>query len=735
MRIVTFTDSHISHKNPSSRIDDYCESIIKKLTEVIALSNKCKANVILCAGDLFNAPTPTPNSVMIANNISRIFLKSKAPIYVVPGNHDEFGYNADTLNKTLLGMYAASGVVRILDRKNPLTIKQNNKIIAIEGQEYYAGIDDANEDNFLCNVKADYNILVSHCMVTNAKITTHYKKNNVAHIDINDVRTNANLVITGHEHNGYGVKEVGSTTFINPGSLGRTDTSLSHMPGVYIIDIDNELVPNFKEYKLQTAKKYDEIFNKEAKQEAKEQKILLDTFKSGLKNLNVENSSKDNIRDTIENVIKEYEKENKEPLDKEIIDLIYKYIQSSDENVSLSRHLPKNYKLTIEEVKIKNFQSHKDTVVKFRDGLNAIVGESDCGKTVIVRAIIWCLYNSPKGTEFIRTGAKETSVRVTFNDGTYIERTRTLKNSGKYAVCDINGEIKEFEGFGNDIPLEVMNEHQMPYINISKDVTANINISEQLEAPFLLCESPSVKANAVGKITKTDTVDMAIKEISAESKSIQKEIRLLDKQLVEKNKELEQYSNLDKDKEVIDKLGTLFDKYDFIYNEVSKLQSYINRLSQIDQNINELNNYFNNCIDFSKAESLLQESKNKVVELDRLIYLCGKVNSCNDKINELKVKIDNSINVDGVEEKISKVSSILNDLMYVDGFINKNARITSSMKRCKEDYSKNSEIIKNIENKINNASLELDSMLSQLNVCETCNSVLTDENKEYIKNI
>jgi exonuclease SbcC len=48
----------------------------------------------------------------------------------------------------------------------------------------------------------------------------------------------------------------------------------------------------------------------------------------------------------------------------------------------------------IQKLKIKNFQSHHDTEIEFGPGINVITGTSDAGKTSILRAIMFVLYNN-----------------------------------------------------------------------------------------------------------------------------------------------------------------------------------------------------------------------------------------------------------------------------------------------------------------------------------------------------
>ena len=57
----------------------------------------------------------------------------------------------------------------------------------------------------------------------------------------------------------------------------------------------------------------------------------------------------------------------------------------------------------IKTVKIHDFQSHEDSFMEFEKGLNIIVGPSDSGKSAVIRAIKWALFNEiGKGDYFVR---------------------------------------------------------------------------------------------------------------------------------------------------------------------------------------------------------------------------------------------------------------------------------------------------------------------------------------------
>ncbi|MGB8698222.1 MAG: SMC family ATPase [Thermosynechococcaceae cyanobacterium] len=72
--------------------------------------------------------------------------------------------------------------------------------------------------------------------------------------------------------------------------------------------------------------------------------------------------------------------------------------------------------MEIRSLTLKNFKTHADSHYEFRSGTNAICGENGAGKTSILEAIAWVLFDHCDYTrgELIRTGAKSTQVTVAF---------------------------------------------------------------------------------------------------------------------------------------------------------------------------------------------------------------------------------------------------------------------------------------------------------------------------------
>lgn len=197
----------------------------------------------------------------------------------------------------------------------------------------------------------------------------------------------------------------------------------------------------------------------------------------------------------------------------------------------------------IKSITLQNFQSHTSTTIHPALGgqLTVITGCSDSGKTAIIRALKWLLYNQPQGADFMRTGAKMCRVTVEFSDGVTVIRERTA-GTNRYKIVRPGATDPEvFEGFGNSVPLEVQEITGVRTVTIA-DQSLLLNLSEQLDGPFLgskQISSPG-RAKILGKLAGTEEIDVASTETgrdlhrrNQDEKRLGEEIKDLETQIAE----------------------------------------------------------------------------------------------------------------------------------------------------------------------------------------------------------
>ena len=146
----------------------------------------------------------------------------------------------------------------------------------------------------------------------------------------------------------------------------------------------------------------------------------------------------------------------------------------------------------ISKIYLLNYQIHTKTILKLSKGLNVLFGESDQGKSSIIRGIEWVLCNRPLGDGFRKHNTDKTIVGILKgNDKIVREKSKNL-----------NGYI-----LNNEKP------HSATRSSVPEDISSALNLSEaniqpQHETFFLVHLSPGQRSkilNEVAAIKKART--------------------------------------------------------------------------------------------------------------------------------------------------------------------------------------------------------------------------------------
>lgn len=190
----------------------------------------------------------------------------------------------------------------------------------------------------------------------------------------------------------------------------------------------------------------------------------------------------------------------------------------------------------IKKIKIQNFQSHQKSVLKLHPGVNIIVGTSDTGKTAVLRALRWIIWNRPVGDGFRSHWGGKTLVRIISN-GNSIERVKD-KNANYYQLDD-----KKFQAIKTTVPEEVKTT-----LNLS-----DVNLQRQHDNPFLLTDTPGDVAKHFNKIAHLDVIDTSVGNIMSWKRATVKKIEAGKSNLVQFKAEKKRFKYLkDLEKIVVD---------------------------------------------------------------------------------------------------------------------------------------------------------------------------------------
>lgn len=286
MKIVITGDIHYRGVNPKARLDNYQEAITAKLKEVFSLTKHIGASVIILPGDLFDSPNMAWGTVAELALLLQI-APLNCRILTIPGNHDIYGGNPASKNRTPYGLLSRLGLVwDLTDEPFEFSNNENNSDlnIAITGHSFTADTDtDAGKDQFNPPPHAgDWRGTSIH--VVHSMLLDRSPGFDIRHTLISQVKTTANVIISGHDHTGFGVvRRDDGVLFINPGALCRLSAHASEIERqvqVAVLTVDDNGQCNAELVPLQSAKPGHQVLSREHIEEAQARNEKLDEFLS-----------------------------------------------------------------------------------------------------------------------------------------------------------------------------------------------------------------------------------------------------------------------------------------------------------------------------------------------------------------------------------------------------------------------------------------------------------------------
>ena len=267
----------------------------------------------------------------------------------------------------------------------------------------------------------------------------------------------------------------------------------------------------------------------------------------------------------------------------------------------------------IKTLELHNFQSHKHSALEFNPGVNVIIGPTDSGKTAIIRALRWLVWNRPQGDSMRSTWGGGTSVEVRIDDTSVY---RLKDKTDQYRL----GKM-EFTAFGAAIPEEIEQT-----LNLNE-----INLQQQLDSPFLLTSSPGDVAKHFNKVAHLDQIDTGLKNVQSWLREIDHSISSDEQREIQLTEELKEFEDLDKFEvqvEVLERLQTTMISQ---INQRRTLITLIEELKGIDQQIEEQKEILkaipllNQILDRIETRDEKEENRAKLVKLtETILYTTEK---------------------------------------------------------------------------------------------------------------
>lgn len=268
----------------------------------------------------------------------------------------------------------------------------------------------------------------------------------------------------------------------------------------------------------------------------------------------------------------------------------------------------------IKTLTIQNIQSHKESTLEFNQGINAIVGSSNNGKSAILRALYWVRYNRPLGVDtllshwaFDDKGNQKFPMQVTVENENGIVTRRRTKDENQYIIND-----EELNIVKSDVPEKVERILAL----------SDTNIQRQQDTPFLLSLTSGQVAQYFNKTVRLDVIDRVLSNVESKRRKMNQELNQLNCMISDKEELQEKYSWIDDVEKLLTKYENLSEKCESLGSEIEYLQEQIGKF-----------NYFSSMVE--KFESISDSKK----LIDKITDMDSKVDSLNSEIESIQGQI------------------------------------------------------------------------------------------------
>lgn len=289
----------------------------------------------------------------------------------------------------------------------------------------------------------------------------------------------------------------------------------------------------------------------------------------------------------------------------------------------------------IDDILIRNFQSHKRTELKLSKGVNVLVGSSDQGKSAVIRALRWLVFNRPKGSSFKSWWGGPTIVRVRLMDGTRVRRVKGKKNL--YQLSLKGHKPESLKGFGQGVPHQIAD-----VLNFGE-----LNWRLQMDAPFLLSSSGGEIARRINRIVHLDDIDKVHANLNAQRLANSQEQQAAEISLREAKDELKSMERLDELQPQIDKVRKLDSKITKQRNDYERLKRLLENYKRSRKEVEELSVVCSEdvCAHVNEASETVVRLRRTYVEAKRLRFLLRDMKDAKSRLDECEPMLSHSVGV------------------------------------------------------------------------------------------
>jgi hypothetical protein len=172
--------------------------------------------------------------------------------------------------------------------------------------------------------------------------------------------------------------------------------------------------------------------------------------------------------------------------------------------------------MTIDAIRLVNFQQHEDLRIKFSPTITTLVGDNNAGKSTALRGFHWLCFNQLRGKGLINWHARQAKVQLA------ADNSRLSRSIGRRACY--RRDSQTFLAFGRDVPDAIRD-----LLNLD----ASVNFQMQHESFYWFMLSESALARELNRIADLDQIDRALAFVATRARETNAEAKVCRARLAE----------------------------------------------------------------------------------------------------------------------------------------------------------------------------------------------------------